>query len=594
MKMSKVPRAMRLQVALPVLASFIGAGPSTAAAMAQHAAADRPLVVDAKTRCAEFAGRMSGRWPDSTTQIISTDLIAAGKLPTNIPGTPTVQMVNVPEHCELQASVQQRLGEGGQHYAIRFHLRLPTDWNGRFLFQGGGGSNGVVGDALGNYSPTAAPALTQGFAVVSQDSGHDNHINNDPARGGVLMFGFDQQARANYGYASLPIVAQAAKAAIATFYSKPAQYSYFVGCSKGGEEGMALAQRYAREFDGIAAGAPGMSLPRAAIAEAWDTQAFAALIKTSPGAEVPWTELPRVFSDTDLGLVRTAVLAVCDGDDGLKDGMVGAFDRCTTRRVRPALEARRCVADKSEGCLSARQIEALITVMSGAHDRAGTPLYSDWPWDAGIGLTGWRLWKLGMINGSPPAFNVVLGGASLAAVFTMPPTTMAADPQTLMNYLSSFDFDRDAPSIYATNDQFPRSAWEDISARSSDLNAFRWRQGKMIVTHGVSDPVFSINDTISWWREVDHRNGGQAAKFVRLFPVPGMNHCGGGDATDQYDVLAPLMRWVEHGHAPEKIVATASSNSPWPERSRPLCPYPTVARYRGGDAESADSFVCRQ
>jgi feruloyl esterase len=107
--------------------------------------------------------------------------------------------------------------------------------------------------------------------------------------------------------------------------------------------------------------------------------------------------------------------------------------------------------------------------------------------------------------------------------------------------------------------------------------------------------VFSINDTLAWWREVDERSAGRAAEFVRVFPVPGMNHCGGGAATDVYDVLAPLIQWVEHGRAPQEIIASANPESPWPKRTRPLCPYPAIARYNGrGDIESATSFACRQ
>lgn len=551
-------------------------------------------VVPAGARCTALAERMAHRWPDPSTRLLSEKLVPAG--PVSVPAGalgPAVS-IDAPEHCELIGIAQERIGEGGQHYAIRFHLRLPTRWNGRLYFQGGGGSNGVLGDALGSYSATAAPALVQGFAVLSQDSGHDNEINDDPARGGVLVFGFDEKARANYGHASLPIVAEAAKAAIKRFYGSPPRYSYFVGCSKGGEEGMALAQRYASEFDGIAAGSPGMSLPRAALAEAWDTQALAAAVKESSARIDSPRQLASAFSDADLRLVRTAVLAACDADDGLIDGIVGDFRRCTDAKVRPELAARQCTGAKTDRCLSAPQIHALTRVLGGAHDSHGTALYSDWPWDTGIASMGWRIWKLGAPDGRPPSLNVVLGGASLASDFTTPPTPLSADPTALLNFLLDFDFDRDAPKIYATDAQFPRSAWEDISARSSDLSAFKARRGKLLVTHGVSDPVFSINDTLAWWRQVDTHNGGKAAQFVRVFPIPGMTHCGGGDATDQFDVLAPLMAWVEHGQAPDSILATADPRAPWPKRSRPLCAYPAVARYKGaGDIERADSFECK-
>ena len=503
----------------------------------QSRAAESVVMSDGSTRCSTLTEQMAGKFPNASTRIVSAVFIPKGPIPTG--GASSAMPLTAPGHCEVIGIAQPRTGTYQQQYAIRFHLRLPTQWNGRFFFQGGGGSNGVIGDALGSYSPAAAPALMQGFAVVSQDSGHDNHLNDDPSKGGTLVFGFDPQARANYGHASLPLVAHAAKALVKQFYGTPARYSYFVGCSKGGEEGLAFAERYPDEFDGIAASAPGMSLPRAAVEAAWDTQSLA----MGAGKPVDRTtfsaaQLAGTFTPADLGLVRDAVLATCDTDDGLQDGIVGAFEQCTASRVRPQLLARQCPAEKTEGCLSVAQIDAITRLLGGAHDSHGRSLYSMWPWDAGIAGMGWRAWKLGTVDGRPPSLNVTLGGASLASVFTTPPTALSADPMHLLDFLLDFDFDRDAPRIYATNAQFPRSAWDDNSARSSDLRAFRARHGKLIMSHGVSDPVFSINDTLAWWHEVDQRSGGQAAGFVRVFPVPGMNHCGGGPATDQFDLLA--------------------------------------------------------
>ena len=545
-------------------------------------------------RCTALLKSSAGLFRDSSTRLTSANVVASGPLTVVAPGQ-REYAVTAPEHCEITGISQERTTADGQRYAIRFHLRLPFDWNGRFLFQGGSGSNGNVGDALGSYSSAAPPALLQGFAVVSQDSGHDNQLNNDPTRGGALVFGFDEKARENYGHASLPIVADAAKVVIGKFYPTHLKYSYFVGCSKGGNEGMALAQQYPEEFDGIAASAPGMSLPRAAIAEAWDTQALAGSVDTSTFEGMTVSRLASTFSDADLALVREAVLSTCDADDGLKDGIVGAFSQCTTLRVLPQLNSRRCTNLKTTECLSAGQIGALTRLMQGAHDSAGNALYSDWPWDTGIAEAGWRIWKLGNPEGKPPGLNVLLGGPALATVFTTPPTPLRAGPEQALGFLLKFNFDRDARGIYVTQGAFAHSAWDDISARSTDLTGFRTHRGRLIVPHGVSDPVFSINDTLAWWREVDERSAGRAAEFVRVFPVPGMNHCGGGAATDVYDVLAPLIQWVENGRAPQQIVASANPESPWPKRTRPLCPYPAIARYNGrGDIESATSFACRQ
>jgi feruloyl esterase len=584
---------LRIMAASVALCALLGATlhPGRVAAADKPTAAKPTAGTHDAAACTVLAQSLAGHWPDPSTQVDLARWIPAGTVTLAAGPDGRVPLpATVPAHCELIGSLQQRSGEGGQHYAIRFHLRMPGDWNGRLVFQGGGGSNGALGDALGAYSPAATPALQSGYAVVSQDSGHDNVNNNDPMRNGVLVFGFDEPARANYGGASLPLVAQAARAAARQFFGTGPKYSYFVGCSKGGEEGMALAQRYPAEFDGIAANAPGFSLPRAAVAQAWDTQAIA-LAATAP---ITVATIAHAFSSADLALVRDAVLAACDDDDGLKDGIVGDFARCTPARVRPQLQARACSSGKQAGCLGATQVAALERLQGGAHDSQGHRLYADWAWDTGIAAPGWRAWKLGNENGPPPALNVVLGGASLAANFTTPPTVLPADPQAMLDYVMHFDFDRDAAKLYATNAQFPRSSWDDNSARSSDLTAFAKRKGRMIVVQGVSDPVFSIHDTLTWLGEVEQRSQGQAGAFVRVFPVPGMTHCGGGDATDQYDVLAPLVKWVEEGQAPDAMIARAGANSPWPGRTRPLCPFPEVARYQGsGSAEEAASFACR-
>jgi len=570
---------------------LVCAGVGALAGAAQAQAPVAPAATAVAAQCTALPAAMVGHFPDATTRLTSAKVVPAGTVTPPAGGGPPGPAIAVPAHCEVTGILQERAGAQGQQYAIRFHLRMPLDWNGRFFFQGGGGSNGNLGDAVGHYSQAAPAALTQGFAVVSQDSGHDNTLNNDPTRSGQLVFGFDARARANYGHASLPLVSEAAKAVVKQLYGASPRYSYFVGCSKGGEEGMVLAQRYPAEFDGIVAGAPGMSLPRAAVAEAWDTQALASVATESAG-KLSVADLAAGFSDGDLALARAAVLAACDADDGVKDGIVGDFGKCTTARVLPQLRQRQCTAGKTAQCLTDRQVAALTRLMSGAHDSAGHSLYAPWQWDAGISESGWRAWKLG--GGPMPALNVILGGPSLASVFTTPPTALGTDPQQALEFLLKFNFDRDAPKIYATDAGFKHSAWEEVSARSPDLDGFQARRGKLLVYHGVSDPVFSINDTLAWWREVNHRTGGKADAFVRVFPVPGMNHCGGGMATDEFDVLPALMRWVEHGEAPRQISASAGAHSAWPGRTRPLCPYPAVARYTGhGDVNKAESFACR-
>ena len=498
----------------------------------------------------------------------------------------------LPAHCEVVAVMHERRGVADQPYAIRFKMRLPDEWNQRFFFQGGGGTDGDIGDALGALFPGGPTALARGFAVVSQDAGHDNNRNTDPARGGAVAFGFDPQARADYGGASLKPVADAAKALIDAYYGRGPERSYFVGCSKGGQEGMVFAQHHPEVFDGIVAGAPGFSLPRAAVAEAWDTQAFASLIDggKKPAADAV-TKLPATFSNAQFKRVRAAVLAACDADDGAVDGITADWSACDVAKVHPKLEAQVC-ADAPD-CLSEAQVSVIERVYAGAKDSAGKALYASWPFDGGIGSDGWRVWKIGPDNGNFPGINVAMGGPALAAIFTTPPTTVSAAPPSAFEFALDFDFDRDTPKLYATDATFARSAWDDNSARSADMSGFRARGAKMIVPQGVSDPVFSVNDTVAWFREVDRLNDGHAADFVRVFPVPGMAHCAGGPATDRFNAFDALVDWVEQGTPPDRIAATAGPMSPWPGRTRPLCPYPEMARYDGqGSLEDAANFRC--
>ena len=208
---------------------------------------------------------------------------------------------------------------------------------------------------------------------------------------------------------------------------------------------------------------------------------------------------------------------------------------------------------------------------------------------------GWRFWKLGPFEGPAySALNLTLGARSLAAVFVTPPVPVAATDASQAAYSLSFDIDSAPRALSATTETYREPVLQFMKADSTDLSRFEARGGKLIIVHGVSDPVFSIQDIVDWWNEVDALNGGQASEFVRLFAVPGMNHCAGGPSTDQFDAFAALVDWVEKGRAPERIVATARNGTPWPGRTRPLCAYPTLARYAGtGSIEDADSFVCR-
>jgi feruloyl esterase len=553
-------------------------------ALLAHAA----MAQDAAQKCSGLTGTKG--LPSPSTVITSAALNAAGA---------------VPEHCEVMGKINERTGANNQKYAIKFHLRLPTNWNGRFFFEGGGGSNGNLGNAMGNLQgQQRANALGLGYAVVSQDSGHDNRENNDPERNGTTTFGFDPQARLDFGYNSYDQVTQAAKALIKSYYGRAAERSYFVGCSEGGREGMMMSQRFPDYFDGILTCSPGFKLPKAALyGHSWDAQAFAEVAKASGIYDrngQPF--LNKTFTDEDLDLAAQAVLGGCDELDGLKDGIIANFPACTPAVAGPKLDAIACKGPKRGTCLSPAQVSALKKAMSGARDSKGELLYADWAWDRGMGgktgdtyNQGWRVWKIGAYDApSNNAIIVGLGSGAVSAIFTTPPTVVAASGAAPMKYLLDIDLNKDANKIYAESGLFAKSAWDFMMASSTDLSRYKSRGGKLVIVHGVSDPVFSINDTINWWNEVNKANSGAAAEFVRMFAVPGMNHCAGGPATDQFDAFTALVNWVEKSSPPEKIVATAGPASPWPGRTRPLCVYPAQPRYNGsGSIEDANNFSCK-
>jgi pimeloyl-ACP methyl ester carboxylesterase len=486
-----------------------------------------------------------------------------------------------PAHCEIVGNINERVGTDGRPYAIGFHLRMPVNWNGRFLFQGGGGADGIIGDAFGQG------AINLGFAVVSTDAGHT--IEPVPGVGGAL-FGLDPQARIDYGYRALDVVTRTARLIVKLHCGILPRYSYFVGCSNGGRQGMVASQRFPELFDGIVAGDPGFNLPKAAVAEAWDSQAFAIAATQSDINGQPY--LPTTFSDSDLMLVANTVLNKCDDLDGLADGIIDNVPACRFDPVE-----LQCEGAKNETCLSLPQVAALRAVFSGARDTTGHALYSNFPWDAGVASPGWRVWKIGFP--APPeaprvnnAINLTLGATALPYIFVTPPVAVSADG--LVKYMMTFNFDLDAPKIFQTSGIYTQSSMEFMSANSTDLEEFRRRGGKLIIYHGASDPVFSVNDTIRWYKRLLKDTDERADCFARLFIVPGMNHCSGGPCTDMFDALTAIMNWVEQGKAPERILATAGPATPWPGRTRPLCPYPKQARYDGsGDINSAANFVCR-
>ncbi len=504
----------------------------------------------------------------------------------------TVDAKGTPAHCQVTGVANERTGSDGRQYAIGFEMRLPAAWNQRFLHQVNGGNDGKVVPALGVLPNFATHALQRGFAVISSDSGHreDDPANNAAGLAKGNMFGLDAQARRDYGYSANDTVFTVAQSLLRAHYGQAARRNYMAGCSNGGRHGLVAATRYGDRYDGILAGAPGLNLPRAAVQHAWDVQSWQS---ADP-------DIRKAFSPDDMKLVAAKVLERCDTLDGAADGIVGDLPRCQGAFKLAELQ---CAGEKTAQCLSGKQVGALQRSFAGPRNSKGEMLYSDWSFDAGMGSGNWRFWKL---ESQIPPWNrlpliATMGAGSLSYVFTTPPTRTPGTPDELVKFLSSFDFDRDAPRIFATDAGFSESAMQFMTPPDVDnpkLATFRAKGGKLIVYHGASDGVFSVNDTTRWFARLQANAGPEAANFARYYPVPGMAHCGGGPATDQFDALGALVDWVEQGKAPDALIATVNAENKelppsWSKtRSRPLCPWPQVARFAAGDMESAASFRC--
>ncbi|HVY63350.1 MAG TPA: tannase/feruloyl esterase family alpha/beta hydrolase [Gammaproteobacteria bacterium] len=453
----------------------------------------------------------------------------------------------LPAHCRVEGVIERRHGVGGVEYGIRFALALPDSWTGRFLFQGGGGLNGSVNPPLGAAAAGSTPALARGFAVVSTDTGHQGAVFD-------RSFFADQEATLNFLYVANGKVAQVAKRLIDAYYRKPAERSYFVGCSTGGREAMIMSQRYPTYFDGIVAGAPAMRTGYSNLGMRSVAVALGAVAqRDANGAVIPGSAL----SATDKKLIVDSALAVCDAQDGLADGML--FDPLACR-FDPATLA--CRGAKNDRCLTPAQVNAVKGAMAGPRTVTGRPVYPGYLYDTGIGASG-----AGTIPG-------VLNGAAGPVGPRVPPATQDIDAEAAAV--------AGEPSTLGDTNQW------------TNLSTFTGHGGKLLFYHGVSDPWFSALDTVEYYRKLGTANGGEQAvrDWSRLFLVPGMGHCRGGEATlDEFDLLTAVVEWVEHGHAPEAVTATGAA---FPGRSRPLCAFPQHAHYKGaGNPEDAANFECR-
>ncbi|CAN5353732.1 tannase/feruloyl esterase family alpha/beta hydrolase [soil metagenome] len=524
------------------------------------------------TSCTDLATRLTF----ANTTITAANAIAAGTL--MVAGQP------VPAHCQITGQMNQRVSAvDGNSYAIGFEMRLPNDWNGRFFYQANGGIDGSVSTATGgvNGGGGLTSALSMGFAVISSDAGHVGSLGPN--------FGIDPQARLDYGYQAAATLTPMAKSAIKTAYGKGPDRSYFGGCSNGGRHTMVAASREPEQYDGYLVGDPGFRLPLAAIANIAAAQGYAS-VATNPA------DISTGFTAAERTLVSNAVLAKCDALDGSTDGIVQDTAAC-----QAAFDLNRdvptCGGARDGTCLSAAQKTVIAKRFSGVTNSAGTVFYSSWPYDAGVGSGNTAFW-----NFTSP---VVLDSGAVGLIWQVPPENAATFVGP--TFALTGNIDSMLAKISATNATYTESALSFmLPPNPSDLGTLKNRGAKMMVYHGTSDPIFSSDDTTAWYEALRKANGGDAGNFARFFRVPGMTHCSGGPTTDQFDMLTPLVNWVEKGQVPESVVASARGpgnaggvNADIPAawsatRSRPLCAYPKVARYKGsGSIESADNFACQ-
>lgn len=498
--------------------------------------------------------------------LAATDLAAATGAPT------TISTTAADGQCVVTGTIAP---------AIRFEVRLPlAGWTRRLLQTGCGGLCGSL--RINPEKAEGCAPVTDGTIVLaSSDMGH---------QGNAMGWGEDPQKRIDFAHRGMHVTTLAAKLLIRAFYGQPQRYAYFSGCSDGGREALIEAQRYPDDFDGIAAGAPALNFTvQNSFHHAWLAHA-----NTGPDGRA-------ILIADDVVPLHKAVLAACDRLDGLIDGQITDPRRC---HVDPAVI--RCKGAYRPGkCLTARQVAAARAIYRGAHDAAGVALEvgplqpgSELEW-VGVFVPRTRDGRIGSANMALDTVNHLL--------FTPNRTYTIAD----------FPF---TTAFYAEQE----AARALYSADNPDLSTFAGHGGKLILWHGWSDPHISPLNTIDYFTRVGRKLGdAQRNGFVRLFLMPGMGHCGGGDGPSEFPLLAALMAWVEQGTAPQMLVAHRaaprhmgpppgakgpSADGPPPEmiaemmrkdaelarlapRSRPVYAYPRIAAWDGkGPVDAAASF----
>ncbi len=445
---------------------------------------------------------------------------------------------------------------------IKIEVWMPVSgWNGKLQGIGNGGFAGLIDDhQLGT-------AISKGYAATATDAGH----TGTPVDARWAL-GHPEKV-VDFGHRGIHEMTRVAKEAVHAFYGKTPQRSYFAGCSDGGREALMEAQRYPADYDGILAGAPANYWTALLSTAAWDTQA----LTLDPASFIPPPKIP---------MIAGAVLAACDELDGLRDGILNDPRQC---HFDPATVECKAGED-TDKCLTPPQATALKKIYAGPHDAHGREVFPGFLPGAEEGQGGWATW----ITGPTPLKSLMaFFGIGYFANMVYEKADWDYKTFTLEDGLRSAD-EKTASALNATD---------------SNLKTFKNRGGKLILYHGWDDPAISAINTVNYYQSVIAKMGQRDVdSFVRVYMVPGMQHCADGPGADyfgqvgrlifddpQNSVDAALEQWVEKGSAPSTIIASkfAADEKTHPTMTRPLCAYPQSAKYKGsGDTNDAASFVC--
>ena len=456
---------------------------------------------------------------------------------------------DTPQHCRVVGTITPE---------VAFEVNLPDRWNGRFYMTGNGGLAGDALDTPNNADRTGA--LANGFAMARTNTGHDNR--KEPSGSFILS---NPQKAIDYAYRAVHVTAETAKKIATDYYARPITFSYWNSCSNGGRQGLLEAQRFPDDFDGIVANAPWVDQTGFTIGAMWNQRAL--------------TDAP--VSLAKMALVAERAMAKCDEVDGLKDGLIDDPRKCSFDPSRDVPVCRE--GSDTADCLTPAQAGTVKKIYSGPTTSNGKALFP------------------GFMVGSE-AVNTAPNGTTTSgwanAIVAAQPTAKPADfnlAEGVMKYLildpprpeydtMTFDYDKDTKLV---------ERWSKLAdAKDPDLSKFRKSGGKLIMTYGWADTILQPLMGVNYYEAVVAKNGKNAADFARLFMVPGMAHCGGGIGPDRNDAVTAVIDWVEKGKAPDQLIASKVTNGKV-VRTRPLCPYPQVARYKGqGSIDEAANFSC--